>query len=64
VLAILDARWNGFAGGQLTAFALVAAGAALLMAAVIALRSKPAVSGRRRIARWILTPVATLLLTY
>jgi pimeloyl-ACP methyl ester carboxylesterase len=63
-LAILDADWNGFAAGQLTAFALVAAGLALLAAATIALRSKPAVSGGRRVARWILTPAAMLLLTY
>jgi pimeloyl-ACP methyl ester carboxylesterase len=64
VLAILDAHWNGFAAGQLPAFALVAAGIALLTAAVIALRSKPAVRGARSVARWILTPVAGILLTY
>jgi pimeloyl-ACP methyl ester carboxylesterase len=64
LLAILDAHWNGFAAGQLPGFALVAAGIALLAAAVIALRSKPAVRGGRRIARWILTPVATILLAY
>jgi pimeloyl-ACP methyl ester carboxylesterase len=64
LLAVLDARWNGFEAGQLPAFALAAAGGALLAAAVIALRSKPAVRGGRRVARWILTPVATLLLVY
>ena len=64
VLAVLDADWNGFAARQLTAFALAGAGVALLAAAVMALRSKPAVSGGRRVARWILTPAATLLLTY
>ena len=64
LLAILDAHWNGFAARQLPAFALVAAGIALLAAAVIALRSKPTVSGGRRVARWILTPAATILLVY
>ena len=64
VLAILDAHWNGFRAGQLPAFALVAAGALLLAAAIISLRSKPPVTGARRAARWILTPVATILLVY
>ena len=64
VLAILDAHWNGIAAEQLPGFALVAAGIALLAAAVIALRGKPAVKGGRRVARWILTPVAAILLTY
>jgi uncharacterized protein len=64
VLTILDAHWNGFAADQLPGFALVAAGIALLTAAVIAVRGKPPVRGGRRVVRWILTPAATLLLTY
>ncbi|MFL6017909.1 MAG: alpha/beta hydrolase [Gaiellaceae bacterium] len=63
-IAIADARWNGFAGHQLPAFALVAGGTALLVAAVLALRSKPRVSGARRAVRWGLTFIATILVGY
>ena len=64
VIAIADARWNGFAAHQLPAFALAAGGTALLVAAVLALRSKPRVSGARRAVRWGLTFIATVLVGY
>jgi hypothetical protein len=64
VIAIADARWNGFAAHQLPAFALAAGGVALLVAAVLALRSKPHVSGARRAVRWGLTFVAAILVGY
>ena len=63
-IAIADARWNGFAAHQLPAFALAAGGTALLAAAVLALRSKPRVSGARRAVRWGLTFIATVLVGY
>jgi hypothetical protein len=63
-IAIADARWNGFAAHQLPAFALAAGGIALLVAVVLALRSKPRVSGARRAVRWGLTFVATVLVAY
>jgi uncharacterized protein len=64
VLAILDASWNGLVAKQLPGFALVAGGLALLAAAIVALRSKPRVSRGRRLLRWGLTFVATLLVGY
>ena len=64
VLAILDASWNGLAAKQAPGFALVAAGVALLAAAIVALRSKPRVSGGRRVVRWVSTFGATILLGY
>src|SRR5262249_10254045 len=64
VLAVLDAHWNGVDAGQLPAFALAPAGIALVAASVLALLSRPTVHGKRRVARWILTPLATLLLVY
>ena len=63
-MAILDASWNGFAAKQVPGFALVAGGVALLAAAIVALRSKPRVSGGRRVVRWASTFGATILVGY
>ena len=64
VVAIIDARWNGFAADQLPALALAAGGTALLVAAVLALKAKARVSRARRAVRWGLTFMATILVGY
>ena len=64
VEGVLDARWNGLALRQLPAFLLAPAGVALVAAGIVALRSKSRVAGARRVGRWALTALATLLLAY
>jgi pimeloyl-ACP methyl ester carboxylesterase len=64
LFAFLDLRWNGFAAEQSPGLALALGGVALLAAAVVALRSKPRVSRGRRVVRWMLTGVVTLLTAY
>src|SRR4051794_35450211 len=64
MIAITDARWNGFAEDQLPGFALAAGGITLLVAAVLALRNKPRVSAARRGIRWGLTFFAAILVGY
>ena len=58
-----DARWNGAGGADFTGFLLIPAALAFVLAAVLAVLSRPhARSWPRRIGRWALTAVVALVM--
>jgi hypothetical protein len=60
---VMDARWNGASGADFTGFLLIPATAAFVVAAVLAVLSRPgARSWPRRIGRWALTAVLAVLM--
>ena len=60
---VMDARWNGAQGADFTGFLLIPAAAAFVVAAVLAVLSRPrARSWPWRIGRWALTAIVAILL--
>lgn len=60
---VMDARWNGAHGSDFTGLLLIPAAAAFVVAAVLAVLSRPrARSWPWRIGRWALTAIVALLL--
>lgn len=60
---VMDARWNGAGGADFTGFLLLPAALAFVAAAVLAaLSRRPSRSWPRRIGRWALTALVTLVM--
>jgi fermentation-respiration switch protein FrsA (DUF1100 family) len=62
---VMDARWNGVGGADFTGFLLIPAAGAFVVAAILAVLSRPpARSWPRRIVRWALTAILSLVMIF